>query len=837
MATNEAKPWLAAIALGALFAACAIGPPREWPTDAPMRVRDGFVVELVYSVPRTQQGSWVSLAIEPDGALLASDQTGRVYRVLPGPPGSPASETRVAPHELNDLGHAHGILYAFDSLYVMRNEDVYLGPHDNGLYRARDEDGDGALDPPRLLRALDGTSEHGPHQAVVAPTGDALFVLAGNATAPTAFSSSRSAERAAEDVLLPVIPNRWILNTPPPGGWIARIDPEGERWESFAAGFRNPYDLAFHESGDLFVFDADMEWDIGAPWYRPTRLLHVRSGGEYGWRRGSAKWPASHADSLGSVADVGTGSPTGVAFGYGTAFPTRYRDALYLLDWSHGKIYAAHLQPSGSTWQAKIETFVTGQPLPVTDIAVRPQDGALYFTTGGRGAASALYRVRYIGEGLVDRRPAEFASSAPNELHALRRDLEALHGAGASDALVTAWPVLHHSDRGIRYAARVALEHVPAAEWRERALTAEPADARIQSLLALARVGEAADQAAAIDALLALEPSTLSQRQRLDRLRAISLWLARHEMPEDPASLVAALNREYPAATFAENRALSELLTSLRAESAIPKTLALLDSATTQEEQLHYALALSAVVNGWEPEQRRDYFAWLARARAFTGGDALQYFVEQIDSAARGHLTFADRIALGLAEDEVQPPLRPVRAAGPGRVWTLDQAHDLLAEPLEGRDFARGERMFAAGACFTCHRFAGRGGAEGPDLTAVGGRFTSLEIAASILEPSQTVSDQYRAVDVVLQSGEHVRGRVTNFYGNLLGIDLEAIEINTDMQSNVTRRIPPDEIASITPSEVSMMPRGLVDAMNPEELRDLIAYLLSGGDPGHTAFR
>ena len=41
-----------------------------------------------------------------------------------------------------------------------------------------------------------------------------------------------------------------------------------------------------------------MEWDLGTPWYRPTRINHVVSGSDYGWRSGSGKWPEYYEDSL-----------------------------------------------------------------------------------------------------------------------------------------------------------------------------------------------------------------------------------------------------------------------------------------------------------------------------------------------------------------------------------------------------------------------------------------------------------------------------------------------------------------------------------------------------------
>ena len=101
-------------------------------------------------------------------------------------------------------------------------------------------------------------------------------------------------------------------NSLAPQGWIARTDPDGKTWELIASGFRNDFDVSFNREGELFTFDADMEWDIGVPWYRPTRVSHVISGAEYGFRNGSGKWPSHYIDSFGAVVNIGPGSPTGV---------------------------------------------------------------------------------------------------------------------------------------------------------------------------------------------------------------------------------------------------------------------------------------------------------------------------------------------------------------------------------------------------------------------------------------------------------------------------------------------------------------------------------------------
>ena len=74
-----------------------------------------------------------------------------------------------------------------------------------------------------------------------------------------------------------------------PCGYVARIDPATGEWDYHSVGYRNPYDIAFDAGGELFTYDSDMEWDIGLPWYRPTRFLHAVPGGDYEIGRASGR--------------------------------------------------------------------------------------------------------------------------------------------------------------------------------------------------------------------------------------------------------------------------------------------------------------------------------------------------------------------------------------------------------------------------------------------------------------------------------------------------------------------------------------------------------------------
>ena len=149
-------------------------------------------------------------------------------------------------------------------------------------------------------------------------------------------------------------PKGHAVGVPAPGGSIIRTDTNASFVEMVAGGFRNPYDFTFNADGELFTYDADMEWDIGSPWYRPTRLVHVTPGGEYGWRSGWAKWPAYYLDSLPATADMGPGSPTGMVYYNHTAYPPRLQNTLFVADWALGQIHAVKLERNGATYKAKV---------------------------------------------------------------------------------------------------------------------------------------------------------------------------------------------------------------------------------------------------------------------------------------------------------------------------------------------------------------------------------------------------------------------------------------------------------------------------------------------------
>ena len=805
------------------------------PADV-FKLADGFQIELLHEVSGEQEGSWVSLTVDPQGRLIACDQYGGLFR-------TDVSSQPVKVEQLKiDFQGAQGLLHAFGALYA----NVNLKGPTGGLWRLVDTDGDDQYDKKEHLVPLNAGSEHGPHGIVLSPDGKRLVFCAGNNTdIPENVSRSRVPRVWSEDHLLGRMPDArgHNANRPAPGGFVISLNPDGSDLELIAVGFRNQYDIAFNRQGDLFTYDADMEWDVGVPWYRPTRVNHVVSGVDFGWRNGTGKWPEYYVDSFGAAVNIGPGSPTGICFGYGAKFPAKYQNALFLCDWSYGNIYAAHLDPSGSSYSGTFETFATAAPLPATDLVIHPQDGAMYLTVGGRKTQSGLYRIRYVGQ--ESTAPVNGFEDTAEVIAArdLRRRLEASHVPGAATDIDLALNSLGHTDRGIRSAARVALEHRPAAEWGGKVLTLREPHALINGAVALARIGGRDIGKSELTAkLAALDWEGLTQQQRLDLCRAYGLIFMRLGAPDnvDRERVLGQLNRHFPSRDPLVDRELAHVLIYLDAPeldgkgNVVDRAVALMSTAPSQEDQIHYAMALRAVKSGWREETRREYFRWFQSMSEARGGMSFGGFIENIRKVAIDSLP-DDPALKGRLASVLEPPKEKAEAARPPRpvvkAWTVDDLAESVARDEQGYDFEKGKEVFAQAQCYKCHRMGVQGGILGPDLTAVGRRFSPRDLLVSILQPDKEISDQYGATQFLTDSGEVVVGRVIN-------INADKLMVLTNMlDPSALTTLLRDQVEETRPATTSMMPAGLLDTFTEAEIIQLMAYLRAGGQSDHPLYR
>lgn len=846
----------------------------ENPKTQKLKLQQGFVAEHIFSPSENNLGSWVSMCFDDKGRMLASDQFGSIYRVEIPKIGSKELTPKVEKIQIEGdtvtFGAAHGLLYAFNSLYVLvNNMSINNMPKRSGFYRLQDTDGNDKFDKLTLMKPLKGDGEHGPHSIKLSPDGKSLFVICGNYTDLPEMDSYKLPKTWKYDNLFTEIkdPRGHANDRKEPGGWVANVSPDGSRWELVSAGYRNPFDLAFNDVGDLFVYDADMEWDFGLPWYRPTRICHATSGSEFGWRTGNGKWNSYFPDNLPPVINIGQGSPTNLLNLKDAKFPTKYKNSLLAFDWSFGIIHAIHLKPKGASYTAERDEFLSGVPLPLTDGEIGP-DGALYFLTGGRRLESDLYRVYYAGnESTADPKPTQITPE-----NQLRRQIEGFHANPKKENLKIIWANLSNPDRHIRYASRIALEHLPLTDWKESVYQEKNPIALTQAMIAMARTANLTEKSNILKALLGINFDKLNPSQQLDVLRAYELVFSRMGNPEGEQlkQITSFINTKYPSNSAELDRQYCKLLVSLNSPEVIEKTLDLIEKstdtkpfeevATNSEElilrnpaygldiakmlaqtppqqQIYLAIMLSKQKSGWTDASRQKYFEWYKKAFTYKGGNSYVGFIDRARKLALGNVP-ADKKAMydklsggeNLSLNGTEFLLEDM-PKGPGKDYKLSEMEQIINAELTGRNFKKGKAYFTATTCSRCHAMRGEGGNVGPDLTQIGTRFSTRDILEAIIEPSKSISDQYASTEFQMKKGR-------TFVGKIMYQDANYYYINQNPYDpeNITK-IAKKNVVSKQYSAVSSMLGGLINSLNEEELKDLLAYLKSGGDENAKYFK
>ena len=126
--------------------------------------------------------------------------------------------------------------------------------------------------------------------------------------------------------------------------------------------------------------------------------------------------------------------------------------------------------------------------------------------------------------------------------------------------------------------------------------------------------------------------------------------------------------------------------------------------------------------------------------------------------------------------------------------------------------------------------YGGEGENIGPDLTQLGTRFTPADMLEAIVEPSKTISDQYNSTEFSLKNGQTVVGRLIS------EDDTNFIISQNPYAPDLTRKIPKAEVTGQQMASVSLMPPGLINRLNEDEVRDLLAYLKAGGNPDNPIY-
>jgi putative heme-binding domain-containing protein len=399
------------------------------------------------------------------------------------------------------------------------------------------------------------------------------------------------------------------------------------------------------------------------------------------------------------------------------------------------------------------------------------------------------------------------------------------------------YALLNDADRFVRYAGRLALERIPREQWRGRALAESRPAAAPEALLALVRTAQPAE----MEALLSRAADLLSEASGEDALRLLRAWqVAAIRAPggASPAArrqIAELLLPRFPAPQETLNREYARTLAYAGPPEAIGKILAAMPRGDeNQPLQIHYVYCLRAIRHGWTAEQKTALTHWFAKAVDWRGGasftgylnlmfdSALESFTPEEKQRAYTRVPAFAPVEAGAQAAQTRGGLilprvlerqKGVKTVSADEIFEF-QMYDpmtLKANPEKGKEVFEKE-------CASCHRFGSLGKDFGPDLTTVARRFQKKDILESVLWPSRTISDQYGSLIVETKEGDVVNALLVREDAQKLV--LKTAEVERPIE------IPKAMVRDRRPSQISIMPEGLLDSYSMDQISDLFAFLL-----------
>jgi putative heme-binding domain-containing protein len=139
-------------------------------------------------------------------------------------------------------------------------------------------------------------------------------------------------------------------------------------------------------------------------------------------------------------------------------------------------------------------------------------------------------------------------------------------------------------------------------------------------------------------------------------------------------------------------------------------------------------------------------------------------------------------------------------------------------------DAAAGKGVFQQ-VCAVCHRLFGEGTIIGPDLTGADRKNTEVMLV-SILNPSADIRPEYVSHDLTTKDDQSLAGLI---------VESSPAAVTVLDRNNQRHLIARDQIKTLNPSAVSLMPEGLLEALTPQQVMDLFAYLQGNGPASSSA--
>jgi putative heme-binding domain-containing protein len=137
----------------------------------------------------------------------------------------------------------------------------------------------------------------------------------------------------------------------------------------------------------------------------------------------------------------------------------------------------------------------------------------------------------------------------------------------------------------------------------------------------------------------------------------------------------------------------------------------------------------------------------------------------------------------------------------------------LKSVPWNRGDAARGAELFRNRGCESCHASSTP---LGPDLGGAAERLSPTDLFDSIIFPSREVAPPYRVEVFQMRDG-------SSYAGIVAFESADGVIVRTGAASTV--RLADSDILSRTPSNMSLMPSGLLEGLKAQDLADLYGYL------------
>ena len=163
--------------------------------------------------------------------------------------------------------------------------------------------------------------------------------------------------------------------------------------------------------------------------------------------------------------------------------------------------------------------------------------------------------------------------------------------------------------------------------------------------------------------------------------------------------------------------------------------------------------------------------------------------------------------------------------------WTYDELAGDLGQWMQGRSYEVGKELFKVASCTGCHKLSDEGNVFGPDLALLDDKKRTPEaLLRSIVEPSKEIDEKFQSKMFLLDDGRAITGMV------MAESDGEIQVVVNPLAKDRPTIIDPESIESEKKSDVSLMPKGLLDKLSREEILDLLAYVYAKGDAKHKLY-